>query len=121
MKNAFLIGLILLAGASAQASGKLTLQNNLYNDGTTYRPTVGFGVYERVAKGLAVNAWTGYGVMPLESSDDTEWFVAKAQIDFEMSGRLKRLTVSPGITYKQIINEDFSDKIGFLRLDWKLW
>jgi hypothetical protein len=112
---------IAFTAQTAFASGKLTLQNNLYNDGTTYRPTVGFGVYERLFKGLAVNAWTGYGVMPLESSDDTEWFVAKAQIDFEMAGKLKNVTVSPGIQHKQIVNEDFSDNIGYLKIDWKLW
>jgi hypothetical protein len=113
--------LIGLTASIAAAGGKLTLQNNLYNNGTTYRPTVGFSVYQPLLKGLAFNGWTGYGVMPLEETDDTKWFVAKAQLDFELAGKLKNLTVSPGITYKNIVNENFDDKIGFLRLDYKLW
>jgi hypothetical protein len=49
--------LIGLTASIAAAGGKLTLQNNLYNNGTTYRPTVGFSVYQPLLKGLAFNRW----------------------------------------------------------------
>lgn len=109
---------ILLTATMAQASGKLSLQNNLYDDGRTYRPMVGLQVYEKLSKTLAVNSWMGYGVQPLEVRDDVNWFVAKAQVDVYM----KRFTVSPGLQYKNILSGDGDqDFIPYIKVDYTIW
>lgn len=100
------------------ASGKITLQNNLYNGGKDYRPMIGFAIYEPIFGGsLALNSWTGYGNQPFDLSPDVNWFTTKNQIDFYIS----RLTVSPGFQYS--IVEPYNEERSwvYLKLDYKLW
>lgn len=111
----FLITLLL--SAACYASGKLSVQGNWYDDGKEVRPMVGFNVYEKLAKRLAVNSWVGYGNQFLETHQDVNWFVAKAQLDMSM----KRVTVSPGISYKALPDDNFHDVIPYLKLDLQLW
>lgn len=118
---------ILLSCTGAMARGKLSLQNNLYNDGKTYRPTLGFSVYEPFLKGVALNAYAGAGSAPDEDpknvrwSTDAHWAVAKVQLDFQGSHKLDGWTISPGLGYKTLIGEEYSDSYGFLRIDKTLW
>lgn len=118
---------ILLSCTGAMARGKLSLQNNLYNDGKTYRPTLSFGVYEPFLKGVAVNAWAGIGAVPDDDVDkahwgsDTQWLVAKLQLDFQGSHSLEGWTFSPGVSTKKLLNEDFQDNVGYLKVDYQLW
>lgn len=109
---------ILLTATMASASGKISLQNNLYDDGKTYRPMVGFQVYEMMTKTIGLNSWVGYGVQPLEVKDDVNWLVAKVQADVFM----KKFTVSPGLQYKNILSgQGEDDFIPYLKIDYKLW
>lgn len=104
----------------AQASGKITLQNNFFDEGREYRPTVGFQIYEKLTRGSAFNFWTGYGAQPLEAlnyDDNTNWYVAKGQLDLYFG----RFTISPGVQYKKIIDDSFDDTHGFLKIDYKIW
>ena len=107
-----------MACAPAFASGKLSLQNNFPDGGSKYRPTFGLSVYEPITKSIAANFWTGYGEQFLEERDDVNWWVSKAQVDFNW----KALTVSPGVQYKVLVSEG-NEKVavGFVRLDYKLW
>lgn len=119
----FFIGLfIALSAQSAMASGKLIAQINGYDDAKKPRPMVGFTVYEKVLKGLAVNSFVGAGVQELEVKDDVNWFIAKAQLDFELAGKLKHFTLSPGLQYKDLIGEtDDAETMGFLRVTYQVW
>lgn len=122
MKKLIIASLICLGTVPAFASGKITLQNNLYDEGKTYRPMIGFGVYEKLTKKLHLNAWTGYGIQPLEVKDDVNWLVAKAQVDMEMG---KRLVVSPGYQYKHLFGDSDTPSedhhIPYFSLSYKLW
>lgn len=112
---------IALSASAASASGKLIAQANGYNDGRNTRPMVGFTVYERFFKTMAFNGFVGSGIQDLEVSEDVNWFVAKAQIDFELSKGLRGLTFSPGIMHKRLFGEEVSDNVGFARLTYQLW
>lgn len=103
--------------ASCYASGKLSVQGNFYDDGQQVRPMVGLSVYEKISKRLAFNGWAGYGNQFLETRNDVDWLVAKAQLDMNM----KRLTVSPGVQYKVLLDDNFRDVIPYLRADFQLW
>ena len=118
MKHLILTLALIIAAGSAQASGKLSLQNNFYNNGTEYRPLVGVAVYERLAKTLALNSWVGYGVQPLEIKGDVNWLVAKAQVDMEFS---RRWTVAPGVQYKTLLDDATTDLVPYIKVDLKLW
>lgn len=79
---------------------------------------VGFSVYQKVARNLFVNAWAGYGSQPLENrGTDLNWYVAKAQLDFQM----KRLTIAPGVQHKNLPDENFHDTYPYIRVDYQLW
>lgn len=109
---------ILLFSATVFASGKISLQGNWYDSGKNVKPMVGFGVYEKLVKNAYLNAWTGYGVQPLEIKDDVNWYVAKAQVDM----RFNKLTVAPGVQYKNLPNTPgTSQTYPYFRLDWQLW
>lgn len=117
-----LIALILVPMTSF-ASGKITLQDNVYDNGETHRQMVGLNVYESLknvlpmGKYLAVNAWAGYGVMPLEVKGDVDWLVAKAQVDMYFG----KITVSPGYQYKMLPGESHREHIPFIKFDYVLW
>jgi len=122
MKNLLALTILLFAGVAC-ASGKITVQDNAYENGKVHRPMVAFGVYQNLkdvlpmGKHLALNLWTGYGVQPLEVKDDVNWLVAKGQLDVIFS----KVTVGMGVQYKDIIGEDVQDVIPYLKVDYKLW
>jgi hypothetical protein len=118
MKKLIIATLICLGSVPAFASGKITLQNNLYNDGKTYRPMVGFGVYEKLVRSIHLNAWAGVGNQPLEVRDDVTWLVAKVQADVRFG---KRITVSPGYQYKNILSMHHSEHVPYFALSYQLW
>lgn len=113
-----LVGFCLFSGASAEASGKITLQNNFFDGGKKYRPMIGFGIYEPLFAGtVALNSWTGYGNQPFDLNPDVDWLTTKNQIDFHLS----RFTLSPGFQYSFV--SPFSDERAwvYVKLDYKLW
>jgi hypothetical protein len=119
MKALFTI-CILLLGHECFASGKLSLQNNFYNDSErdiVYRPAIGLTVYEKIMNTVASNSWVGYGAQYLETQSDVNWFVAKSQIDVYH----RSLTVSPGVLYKWLPDTETQDIITYLKIDYKLW
>lgn len=107
---------LLLIGSSAFAGGKLSLQNNMYNDGKDYRPQIGFGIYQPVF-GMAFNSWTGYGEQPLEAKRDSNWFTTKNQVDLFVG----RMTISPGVQYIKAMSYDDQRTYAYLKLDYQLW
>lgn len=108
----------MLFSPGSHASGKITLQNNLFEGGKQYRPMIGLGIYEPIFGGaLAINSWTGYGNQPFDLSPDVNWFTTKNQIDFHIS----RLTVSPGFQYSFVTPYDEDRSWVYLKLDYKLW
>ncbi len=114
--------ILTMTSVQAMASGKITLQNNFFQDnvngGHDYRPMIGVQVYEfLIGKKVAVNSWTGYGVQPLELKSDVEWFTTKNQLDFFVG----RFTVSPGLQYAWIPTYNEHRLNPYLKLDWKLW
>ncbi len=115
MKSLFIT--VLLFATTALAGGKLTLQNNFYEEGKEYRPMIGIGIYQKLIWKTAFNSWTGYGQVPYEMKEDTKWFTSKNQIDFEF----ERLTVSPGYQYMEHINSKEVKSQFYVRLDYKLW
>ena len=118
MKQFLVIVSFTLFSTFAFATGKLSVQGNWYNDGQAVRPMVGLSVYEKLfVDNIHLNAWTGYGTQFLETNDDVNWYIAKAQIDIRNS----RLTYAPGVLYKRLVNEQFEDVIPYLRLDYQLW
>lgn len=118
MKSISLFLITLLLSANVFAAGKLTLQNNLYDGGKTYRPMVGFGIYQPVFKWAAFNFWSGYGVMPLESSDDTQWLVAKSELDMYVG----KWTIAPGVQIKKLLSNGREEVTNaFVKLEYRLW
>lgn len=108
---------LIFASVFAEASGKLSLQNNVYKDGR-YRPMVGFGIYEPMFAGkVAINSWTGYGNQPFELSPDVNWFTTKNQIDVHLS----KLTLSPGFQYSFVWPFEEERSWLYLKIDYKLW
>lgn len=113
----FFIALCVLASASvAGASGKLSLQNNFYKDGT-YRPMIGLAIYQKLIRDTAFNGWAGYGNQYLEDHDDVNWFVAKAQLDVYM----KRFTVAPGVQVKHLPGENYSESMPYVKVELNIW
>jgi hypothetical protein len=118
MKRVFVFLATILFSASVFATGKLTLQNNLYDGGKTYRPMVGFGIYQPLFKWAAVNLWSGYGVMPLEATDDTQWLVAKGHVDMYFG----KWTIAPGVQVKKLLSGDREEVANaYLKVEYKLW
>lgn len=119
----FLVSVVALVFAmifaeGAHASGKITLQNNLFKGGKEYRPMLGLAIYEPFFGGsLAFNSWTGYGNQPFDLSPDVNWFTTKNQIDFY----LKRMTISPGFQYSFVDPYGEERSWVYLKLDYKLW
>lgn len=112
----FIISIILLFSNVAMATGKLTLQNNLHDDGKTYRPIIGFSVYEKVFRNVALNSWMGYGIQE-PAQDNLNWFVAKAQFDFPF----KKVVVAPGVQYKNLISTHDQDVMPYIQISYVLW
>lgn len=112
-----IFSILILISCQAFASGKITLQNNFFNEGKVYRPMVGLQVYQRLSDKVAINTWAGYGIQPLEIKDDVKWLVAKAQLDFQ----IKKVTLAAGLQYKHLVGEGITDHIPFIKLDYQLW
>lgn len=114
-----IVGVTLAVTVDAEASGKITLQNNFYNGGKDYRPLIGLGIYEPILfKGkVAVNSWTGYGNQPFDLNPDVNWFTTKNQIDFHLS----KITVSPGYQYSFVWPYKEERQWFYVKLDYKLW
>ena len=118
-----LLTVLLFFGAvSAEASGKLSLQNNFFQDldgkGHTYRPMVGLGIYEFIfRKKVALNSWVGYGNQPLELTPDVNWFTAKVQLDFFVGD----FTLAPGVQYSYIPTYHEDRLNPYLKIDYRLW
>lgn len=117
MKVFFSILATLLFATTVFASGKLSVQGNWYEEGKAVRPTIGFSVYEKLIGKTYLNAWTGYGTQFLETHDDVNWYIAKAQVDM----RFGNLTASPGLTYKKLVDDHFDDVIPYFKVDYQLW
>ena len=113
----FLFFALTFTAGSIFASGKISIQNNLHDGGQTYGHIIGLSVYEKITKGIAVNSWFGYGDTPFASNEDTKWITAKGQIDFY----LKNLTLSPGIQYRETIDQSASDTIPYFKIEYTLW
>lgn len=122
MKKIIIAALICLGATPAFASGKITLQNNLYDEGKTYRPMVGLSVYEKLTKHVAVNSWLGYGIQPLEIKDDVNWLVGKLQADLKFG---HKVTVSPGYQYKHLFGDSDTPSedhhIPYFSISYQLW
>lgn len=118
---AILFVLAAFTTAPANASGKLTLQNNFQNGGKDYRPMVGFGIYEPITSLAHLNAWTGYGKVSLEDTEDVNWFVAKAQVDLHI---FNKFTLAPGVQWRTIDSDHTDsrrDTTVYARIDYQLW
>lgn len=102
----------------ADASGKISIQNNFFDQGKKYRPMIGLGIYEPIFGGaLAINSWTGYGNQPFDLSSDVDWFTTKNQLDFYFG----KLTVSPGFQYSFVSPYKEDRSWLYMKLDYKLW
>lgn len=102
---------------SANASGKLSLQNNMFNDGKDYRPMIGLAIYQPLIWKMSFTSWTGYGIQPLETKDDVNWFVTKNQVDF----RYNKWTFSPGYHYQEVLKPRENKSYAFIKVDYQLW
>lgn len=109
--------LTILTLTQAHATGKLSLQNNVYNSGQTYRPALGFSMYEPFFKRFASNTFLGYGNMPLEAKSDVNWFVAKTQLDIYVG----KWTIAPGVQAKYIAPYKETELMEFVKIDMRLW
>lgn len=111
----------LFVASTSNAMGKLSLQNNLYQDGKgghTYRPMIGLSVYEFIiGKKVAFSSWTGYGNQFLELSEDVNWLSTKNQLDFFVG----RFTLAPGIQYSYIPTFKDHRMMPYLKVDMRLW
>lgn len=104
--------------SGAQASGKISLQNNFFEGGKKYRPMIGLGIYEPIFGGsVALNSWTGYGNQPFDLNPDVDWFTTKNQIDFHF----KRMTLSPGFQYSFVSPFGEERSWVYFKVDYKLW
>ncbi len=102
----------------ASASGKITLQNNFFENGQKYRPMIGLGIYEPMFGGLvALNSWSGYGNQPFDFNPDANWMTTKNQLDFH----IKRFTISPGFQWSYVLPYEEERSWVFLKVDYKLW
>lgn len=118
MKNLFLVLTISLFAKMSFASGKLSAQANMYENGHT-RPVFGLSVYEPImSKNIAFNSWTGYGVQFLETQSDVNWFVTKAQLDVRVKSKW---VVAPGIAYKWLPDTNVKQSMGYIKVDYSLW
>lgn len=115
MKKLILL-LITFASTQAAASGKISLQSNMYENGKV-RPLIGLSVYERILGTVAFNGFAGYGVHELEIRDDVQWAIAKGQLDV----RMQKWVVSPGIQYKWLPDTDVKQALGFVKASYDLW
>lgn len=119
--NLIAMFLVLFVSFGAFASGKLTLQNNFQNGGKDYRPMVGFGIYEPITSLAHLNAWTGYGKVALEDTEDVNWFVAKAQVDLHI---FNKFTLAPGVQWRAVDSDHMDrkkDTTVYARIDYQLW
>lgn len=107
----------LLLSLSAFAGGKLTLQNNLHNDGKDYRPMFGLSIYQPLFWKMSFTSWTGMGEQPFDMKEDVQWFTSKNQVDF----RINKWTVSPGYQYSEIITYKENRSFAYVKVDYQLW
>jgi hypothetical protein len=101
----------------AHGMGKLSLQNNFYNNGKDYRPQMGLVIYQPLIWKMAFNSFTGFGIQPLEEQKDVKWFVTKNQIDFKYN----KWTFSPGYQYQETLQDDVVKQFAFVKVDYQLW
>lgn len=103
--------------SSHALDAKLTLQNNLYDEGAKYRLLFGVGLYQKLIQQTALNIWTGTGSEPFDHRDDADWFIAKGQVDMYFGN----LTIAPGYQYRQLLGENLTREYFYLRIDYKLF
>lgn len=115
--NKLLIAIILLSGLTANASLKLQLQGNGYDNGTHTRPQVGVAFYQPIMKKVALNTWAGGGYEAFQTKEQVRWSSAKASLDYYF----KDLTVAIGAQVKDIQGADNSRSYGFVKLEYKLF
>lgn len=109
---------LIFCSTSVQAlDGKLTLQNNFYDGGKHYRPLIGLGLYQKITKHTAINAWSGMSEEPFEHRNDAAWWVGKAQVDFYFG----RFTISPGYQMRHLFRQGEDRDYMYVRVDYKLF
>lgn len=81
MKTLVIAFLALFASSSAFASGKITASPKLFMDSQKVGGTIGLGVYEKLAKALAINAWGGFGIHPY-NTHSVKWGHLNADLEF---------------------------------------
>jgi len=122
VKKLFIVTSILFASSISLASGKVMFQNTLSSNENVHTQTVGLSMYEKInlrVKGaaLASDSFVGYGVQALEEKSNTDWFVAKTQVDVI----LKNYTYSLGVLAKTVDSPSDYDTGAYLKLSYKLW
>jgi hypothetical protein len=119
MKKIILISIAMLAMShDALASGKLSLQGNVYQDTGAVRPAAGFSIYQKLMKNIAFNGYLGIGVEDFQDKKDVVWQVAKAEVDFYNGS----WTIAPGVALKDTY--DFGVEVrsyGYVKLEKTLW
>lgn len=112
----FFLSILVFAGLMANASLKLTLQENLYDQAKKPRSMFGLGWYQPLMEGAALNTWLGVGSEPFEVKEDVDWFTAKSQVDMIFG----RFTLSPGLAYKYAMPYDEGKVFPYIRVDFKI-
>lgn len=111
----------LLTGLSAHASGKLSAQANVYDQGEHTRPVVGLAIYEQLMKfrqtSVAFNSFTGFGEVPFDTQSDITWFTTKNQLDLSNG----KWTFSPGVQFLYSKPSGETRSLGFVKLSYNLW
>lgn len=116
MKSLFFA--IILFSNIALASGKISVQGNVYQDTGAVRPAAGFSIYQKLMKNIAFNGYLGIGVEDFEKREDVVWQVAKAEVNFYNG----KYILSPGVALKDTdITGVDSRSYGYIKLDYLLW
>lgn len=113
----FIIALAIMSlSPIAQASGKLSLQGNVYDQGEFVRPAAGFSIYQKMMKNIAFNSYAGIGTEPFTYRKDVMWTTAKAEVQFYNGA----WTLSPGVAIK---DTDMSTPRSymFIKIERQLW
>ena len=85
---------LLLIGATAHATGKVSVQGAYYPNSDKFAPMFGLAIYEKMTGPVAYNGWTGMGEQPFELSPDVKWFSSRHDLDICLA---KNLITSAGI------------------------
>lgn len=108
----------LMASPTYALDAKLSLQGNVYDQGQHVRPLVGLGLYQKLARNVAINAWTGMSEEPFDHREDATWFVAKGQFDIYHGP----WTFAPGYQIRHLFMDDpTSREYFYFRVDYKLF